>query len=294
MYTKVFRTAGQRMLSKIYLEITNVCNLNCQFCHKTSRAKRFLSDEEFKILLTKIEGKAKYLHFHLMGEPTLHPLLPKFIKSAKDKGFLPMITTNGTLLHKNSEALLSAHPHKVSISLHAPEANEAFASAGYLESCIAFSKQAAECGTVIALRLWNLGSGADNTKILDSLHTYFPGDWKELRNGASQRLADKIFLDWGKRFTWPDVSLPECSIDADRFCYGLRDQIGILSDGTVVPCCLDADANLALGNLFSSELEEILSSPRAKAIYNGFTGRRAVESFCRKCGYAHRFSKQKN
>ena len=279
------------VLNKIYLEITNVCNLDCTFCHKTTRTKKLMTEEEFDVLISKIEGKAKYLYFHLMGEPTLHPLLPEFIEKAKSKGFLPAITTNGSLLSKVEEKLLESLPHKVSISLHAPEANAAFSSEGYLDSCISFAKAAAERGTYIALRLWNLGSGADNSKILDFLRNSFPNEWVDIRGGSSQRIADKIFLEWGDRFAWPDPALPESDPDADLFCYGLRDQIGILVDGTVVPCCLDSDANLALGNLFSSELDDIISSPRAKAIYDGFTRRRATESLCRKCGYAKRFSK---
>ena len=98
------------MLDKIYLEITNVCNLDCTFCHKTARAKKLMSAQEFDLLIDKLAGKAKYLYFHLMGEPTLHPLLPHFIKTARDKGFLPMITTNGSLLREKGEALLSALP----------------------------------------------------------------------------------------------------------------------------------------------------------------------------------------
>ena len=279
------------MLDKIYLEITNVCNLDCSFCHKTARTKKLMTEEEFDSLLHKIEGKARYLFFHLMGEPTLHPLLPRFIEEARRKGFLPAITTNGSLLSEKGDALLASLPYKISISLHAPEANVAFSTDGYLQSCVSFAKEAAKRGCIIALRLWNLGSGADNSEILDFLHASFPDEWQDIRGGRSQRLCTRIFLEWGDRFEWPDPSLPECPPDSDLFCYGLRDQIGILADGTVVPCCLDADANLALGNLFTSELDEILSSPRAKAIYDGFTRRRAVESFCRKCGYARRFSK---
>lgn len=279
------------MLDRIYLEITNVCNLDCSFCHKTSRVKKFMSEAEFDILLGKIEGKSRYLFFHLMGEPTLHPKLPRFIEAARGKGFLPAVTTNGSLLSDRGEELIASHLYKISVSLHAPEANAAFASDGYLESCVSFAKRAAEQGCIVALRLWNLGSGADNSKILDFLHKSFPNEWRDIRGGSSQRLSARIFLEWGERFEWPDPSRPECAPDADMFCYGLRDQIGILADGTVVPCCLDADANLALGNLFSSELEEILASPRARAIYDGFTRRRAVESLCRKCGYAKRFSR---
>ena len=280
------------MLKKIYLEITNLCNLDCTFCHKTAREKKLMDVDEFDSLLRKIEGQAKYLYFHLMGEPILHPLLPRFIDAAREKGFLPAITTNGTLLSQAGASLLASLPYKISISLHAPEANAAFSTPDYLQTCIAFAKEAASRGCIIALRLWNLGSGSDNASILDFLHTAFPNEWSDIRNGNSQRLSERIFLEWGERFTWPDPALPECSPDADLFCYGLRDQIGILVDGTVVPCCLDADANLALGNLFSSELDEILASPRARAIYDGFTRRRAAESLCRKCGYARRFSRQ--
>ena len=279
------------MLDRIYLEITNVCNMNCSFCHKTKREKKLMLKEEFDALLEKIAGKAKYLYFHLMGEPTMHPYLSKYIKAAHEKGFLTAVTTNGSLLKAFGERLLSAKPYKVSVSLHAPEANSDFSSPKYLEECVDFAKKAGGSGCFVALRLWNLGTEADNSRVLDFLHKSFPGEWYDQRGGKSQRMSDKIFLEWGEHFEWPDPALPECNPDDDRFCHGLRDQIGVLVDGTVVPCCLDSDGNLALGNLFESELDEILSSPRAKAIYDGFTRRRAVEPLCRKCGYAKRFSK---
>ena len=279
------------MLDKIYLEITNVCNLDCTFCHKTTRAKKLMTEEEFDILISKLEGRARYIYFHLMGEPTLHPLLPTFIRRARERGFLPSITTNGSLLKKCADSLVSTPLHKVSISLHAPEANAAFSSEGYLESCVDFARRMAKEGTYVALRLWNLGSGADNSSILAFLRKEFPDEWRDIRGGRSQRLAERIFLEWGERFDWPDTEAEECDPDSDLFCYGLRDQVGILVDGTVVPCCLDADANVNLGNLYDMSLEDILSSPRARAIYDGFTKRRAVESFCRKCGYARRFSR---
>lgn len=279
------------MLDKVFLEITNICNLDCSFCHKTARAKKLMSEEEFNTLTDKLEGKTKYLYFHLMGEPTLHPLLPTFIRKAREKGFLPMITTNGSLLARCGSALLEDLPYKISISLHAPEANPAFSGEGYLDSCIDFAKNAAARGCIVALRLWNLGSDADNSSILERLHAEFPGEWGDVRGGSSQRLSDKLFLEWGERFDWPDTSAPESDPDSKIFCYGLRDQIGILVDGTVVPCCLDADGALALGNLFEGELDEILTSPRAKAIYDGFSRHRAAEELCRRCGYARRFSK---
>lgn len=280
------------MLDKIYLEITNICNLDCSFCHKTGRDKRIMTIEEFESLTDRLSGKARFLYFHLMGEPTLHPRLAEFIEIARKKGFLPMITTNGSLLCRVGEELLSSLPYKISISLHAPEANPAFVSDGYFDSCIAFARRAAAEGCIVALRLWNLGSDADNSGILERLHREFPGEWGDVRGGSSQRLAPKLFLEWGERFDWPDVEVDERDCEADIFCYGLRNQIGVLVDGTVVPCCLDADGEIALGNLFERELDEILDSPRAKAIYDGFSRHRAVEPLCRKCGYVKRFSKE--
>ena len=280
------------MLDRIYLEITNMCNMNCTFCHKTERKYKLMSREEFELVLGKIKGKAKHLYFHLMGEPTMHPYLSDYIKAARENGFLTAVTTNGSLLKTFGEKLISAKPYKVSVSLHAPGANPAFSSTDYLENCVDFAKKATQGGTFVALRLWNLGTEADNSETLEFLHKSFPGEWYNQRGGKSQRMSDRIFLEWGEHFEWPDPNLPQCDVNADRFCYGLRDQIGILVDGTVVPCCLDSDGNIALGNIFESDLDEILSSPRAKAIYDGFTRRRAVESLCRKCGYAKRFSKQ--
>lgn len=280
------------MIRKAYLEITNLCNLSCSFCHKTTRPPRTLTEAEFEALTDRLFG-IRHLYFHLMGEPTVHPLLPRFIDRAREKGFLPMLTTNGSLLSQKGESLLAHLPHKISISLHAPAANAAFADASYLPSCIDFARRAAERGCIVALRLWNLGSAQEksNAPILEALHTAFPGEWAPVRRGNGFVLADKLFLEWGEQFDWPDLSAPALPADAPLFCHGLRDQIGILSDGSVVPCCLDADGVLALGNLFEQSLSEILASPRARAIYDGFTRRHAAEELCRRCGYARRFAK---
>lgn len=281
------------MINKAYLEITNICNMSCSFCHKTQRSLRSMSKDEFDFLTDRLKGKIKYLYFHLMGEPTLHPDLPDFISSAKNKGFLPIITTNGSLLGKIGDNLLYDAPHKISISLHAPAANEAFADENYLINCIDFAKSAAKSGCYIAFRLWNLGGeGEDeNIRIIEKLKQSFPNEWTDIRNGFGKKLSDCIYLEFAEKFDWPDINLTEEN-QSDVFCYGLRDQIGILCDGTVVPCCLDADGNIPLGNLFETDLDSILNTKRAKNIYNGFSQRRAIEELCRKCGYAKKFSKK--
>lgn len=274
---------------KVYVEISNVCNLRCAFCPGTRRQKRTMTAEEFGLLLPKLRPYTDFLYFHLMGEPLCHPELANFLAMAAEQGFRVILTTNGTLLEKHRQQLLSAPAlHKVNISLHAFEANDlAVPFEEYLERCFAFGR-AAQGKVLTVYRLWNQG-GADsrNAEILEAMHRSFPGEWIKERLGA--RIGERIYLEYGDKFDWPDLSAPEGS---DRvFCYGLRDQLGVLCDGTVVPCCLDHEGDIPLGNLFREELGDILETPRAKAIYEGFSGSRASEALCRRCGYARRFQK---
>ena len=152
---------------------------------------------------------------------------------------------------------------------------------------MAFGK-AAEGKKLVSYRLWNSGGQESlNGQILDTLERWFPKPWVQERRGV--RIGQRIYLGYGDRFDWPDLQAQE-GTDA-VFCQGLRDQLGVLCDGTVVPCCLDHEGDLSLGNLLESSLETILDSPRAKAIYTGFSCGKATEELCRKCGYALRFKR---
>ena len=279
------------MLEKAYLEITNTCNMACDFCHGTCRVPREMSMAEFEALTDRLVGKIEYLYFHLMGEPLSHPLLPQFIVRAREKGFRPMLTTNGSLLGEVGEMLLQFPPHRISISLHAPAANRAFAQPSYLADVISYAERAAAGGTIVVLRLWNLGGEGEsgNDDILKALHAAFQGEW--VKNRAGYRLAERLYLEWDREFVWPDRDAEQMPEGSSLFCYALRNHVGVLVDGTVVPCCLDADGVMALGNLFESSLEQILQTPRARAIKEGFDCRRAVEPLCRTCGFAKRFTK---
>ena len=272
---------------KIYLEISNLCNLNCRFCPGTKRIPKAMTEEEFTCLLPKLKPWSDYLYFHLMGEPLCHPKLKTFLRLAGDAGFKVILTTNGTLLHRQKDVLLDAPGlHKVNISLHAFEANDLDVPfEEYLRRCLAFG-QSAEGNKLVIYRLWNQGGEEEkNQLILDALHQAFPGEWIESPRGI--RIGQRVFLEYGDKFDWPDLSAEDGGEAV--FCYGLRDQIGVLCDGTVVPCCLDHDGDIALGNLFTEDLSDILEKPRAKAIYEGFRNKKAAEELCRKCGYARRF-----
>ena len=269
---------------KIYLEITNRCNLRCSFCPGTSRPPAAMTGDQFAALLPRLRPWTDYLYFHLMGEPLCHPLLGDFLTMAGEAGFRVILTTNGTLLPRLQDTLLrSPALYKVNISLHAFEANDIpVPFSRYVEDCLAFGK-AAEGRLTVSYRLWNSG-GADalNGDILSAMERFFPPPWKEERLGP--RIGDRIYLQPGEKFDWPDLEAAEG--DGRLTCYGLRDQLGVLCDGTVVPCCLDHEGDIPLGNLFRQDMEDILSSPRAAAMLDGFSNGMAVEALCRRCGYA--------
>lgn len=276
-----------KRFNKIYLEISNVCNLSCSFCPGTGRSPRVMDEAEFSRLLPKLQPWTDFLYFHLMGEPLCHPQLELFLRLAQEAGFKVILTTNGTLVRQKQAMLLQAPGlHKINISLHAFEANDLQVPfATYLADCFAFGK-AAEGEKLVSYRLWN-GGGKDalNDQIVSTLAQYFPEPWVRERRGT--RIGQRVYLEYGDKFDWPDLSAPDGGDQV--FCYGLRDQLGVLCDGTVVPCCLDHEGDLALGNLFVQSMEEVLASDRAQAICSGFSHGKAAEELCRKCGYARRF-----
>lgn len=245
-----------------------------------------MSWEEFSLILDRLKGYTEYVYYHLMGEPLTHPLLPEFIAMAKEQGYRSIITTNGTLLEERGEALLSAGLHKVNLSIHSFEDGTEDSHRAYLLSCCRFATKAAKEGVIVVFRLWNQGSDEGKNLTAEAvLRSYFSDPWVIEHRGI--RLSDRIYLEYGKQFSWPDLSCED--MGSDVYCYGLKDQIGVLSDGTVVPCCLDHNGVLALGNILEQPLDEMLASPRAEAIRSGFQKRKATEELCRKCGYARRF-----
>ena len=314
------------MIDRCYIEITNTCNLNCDFCPKHHRRKRQLSAGEFNLLTDRVRGKVSFLYFHLMGEPLLHPLLPQFIRTANEKGFKTVLTSNGTLLHR-CLPLLESLPHKIQLSLHSHESNARGELAGYMQEVMQFSVLAAEKGTCMVLRLWNQGGrDKENEEVMRLIEQYVPKPWKERPDGF--RLSDHLYLEFDRKFEWPtagekseenlkDESEKESGDESEKnlkneseenlkeesekesenglgeksskkekkqlFCKALIKQIGVLSDGSLVPCCLDHDGDVVLGNLLHQSLEEILASPRAQALIEGFMHHTASEKLCQNC-----------
>ncbi len=272
--------------SRAYVEITTVCNRNCSFCPGTKRSHRFISLDEFALLCEKLRGITEYLYLHVMGEPLTHPELPRIVRTARDMGFKCAITTNGTLLSTRGEELLDSGLYKINISVHSFEDGSDERYYSYLADIADFASRSADAGILTVLRLWNEGyDEGRNIRTEDFFRERLPGEWKRGSRGA--RIRHKLHLEYGERFEWPDKEAKENG--GKVFCYGLFDHFGILCDGTVIPCCLDREGVISLGNAYTDDLCSILNSPRANAMREGFQKRCATEELCKKCGYATRF-----
>lgn len=287
------------LFKKIYIEVTNCCNLACSFCQHTNRPKRFMSTVVFAEILGKIRGYTGFISLHVLGEPLLHPDFAQLLAIAHHFGLKVNLTTNGTLLDQHRATLLSAPAlRQVSISLHSLAQVHQQAADLYLEEIVRFAREASRSTPLyISLRLWNLPNGNNeesfswNDWLLERLSTAFGVAAISAADLEAERgilLAPRVFLNPEQQFDWPHPSAPDRGLHG--YCRGLRDHLAILVDGTVVPCCLDAEGVLALGNILQEPLAAVLGGSRARQMHEGFGHQRLVEPLCRRCTYRQRFA----
>ncbi len=284
-----------KKFKKIYIEITNVCNMNCSFCIKTKRAKQFMNVEEFEKILKKIEGYTNLITLHVKGEPLIHPQLDIILSLCEKYNLVVNITTNGTLLKENINTIIDSKAiRQINISIHSIEQNNNLNEKEYLENIFTSVKQiTSKTNIIISYRLWNLKSIVENDKnssIIKSLENEY--NYNDLLNQSkiheSVKLENNIFLNQDKIFKWP--SMKENVISETGTCQGLRNQIAILVDGTVVPCCLDQDGDINLGNIFYETMEDILNKEKVKKIKQGFENNILEEELCKKCDFRTKFN----
>lgn len=287
-----------KRFKKVYIEITNVCNLRCNFCPITKRTPKFMSLEDFSSVLNKVKDFTDYIYLHLKGEPLFHPDLGLFLDLAYEYGLKVNLTTNGTLISKNKDLLLNKPSlRQINISLHSIEQNQWFNNQEeYIYEILSFIDQAEEDRVIIALRLWNLTDRKEdniikNKFILEKLESHFGLNYNLIDEFSKRRgikIRDRLYLNEDMEFVWPDID-NDYYYEESGFCYGLRDQLGILVDGTVVPCCLDGEGIINLGNIYNEDLEMILDKEVSQKIFDGFSNRKAYAELCKRCTYKNKF-----
>ncbi len=307
---------------RAYIEITNVCNLQCDFCPEVERPARRMSLPLFERAILEVQNLVDEVTFHVMGEPLAHPEFSKFVDVCAQQAMPIHLTTNGTLLEHagadgkpRAEVLLNPIFRQINFSLQSFPSNtrrsaedRAAQFESYLQHIFQFTQRALieRPDLYINFRLWNLGTDeADrdgNRKFLDPICREFDCD---LRGGPAEgvgranvgfrksyRVKGRLYVHFDSRFEWP--SLERAVLQTKGHCHALRSHFGILSDGTVVPCCLDKEAGIALGrineNCLPGELARLLANDRARRLREGFDRGELCEPLCQRCSFISRFS----
>lgn len=289
-----------KRFKRIYIEISNICNLSCAFCPESKRNALSMSTLQFEEILKQVTPFTDYIYLHIKGEPLLHPDLSSLLDLCESYQVHVNITTNGTLIKNVSEGLLGKKAiRQMNFSLHSFDeqpVSKTLTKEKYINDILAFIDHALDRTNILfSLRFWNHQkdeSETSNEEILKIIEDYYQIYFKieeKVESGRGIKLKERVFINQDYEFVWPSLNAKED--DGKGFCYGLRNQIGILSDGTVVPCCLDAEGDINLGNLFLTPFSQIIESERVQNIIDGFSQRIAVEELCRKCGFRQKFGK---
>lgn len=268
------------MYKKIYVEITNICNLNCSFCSKVNRKKEEMTPENFSIILDKIKPYTSYIYLHVKGEPLLHSKFDKLLEIAENKNFKINITTNGTLLPKQISTIIKNNCiRQINVSLHSN-----LESYNYIYNTIMSTKEIIDkTNIVFSYRLWNLkdDKNLQNRKIINTLENEFKIKITSEKNNI--KLRNNLYLNFDKEFNWPNLN--NHIYNEYGRCYGLKNHIAILVDGTIVPCCLDSDGIINLGNIFTNDLKEIINSNKYKTMLKEFQNNKKIEELCKHCDF---------
>lgn len=282
------------MFKKIYIEITNMCNLKCDFCIPCGREARMMSLIEFEEVIKKVCNYTKIVTLHVKGEPLLHKNLEGILDIIHKYNLQVNITTNGTLIKENLDILKNAKCIKqINFSLHSYNQNDHMSSL-YLKNI--FDCVSELDGITISYRLWNLEDIRNNdvnSYIISELENYYElNDLKgKLKLKNAFEINEHIYINQDIEFTWPSMK-GEKIIEKGK-CWALRKQIAILVDGTVVPCCLDNNGDIPLGNIFEEDLESILNKEKTKFIKDNFGNGKIVCDLCKTCGFLKRLENKR-
>lgn len=249
-----------------------------------------MSVEEFQIVINQIQPYTKYVYLHILGEPLSHPHLETFLTICEKANLQVNITTNGTLLARKVSKLCHPALRQLNVSVHSFPAHQ---QVNYVKEIMESADILAKHGIHVNFRLWSLTQQAlskDSQMLMKTMLDYYQCEYPtSIKRLQRIDLQAYIHLHFEEVFTWPSLQHPY--VGKQGRCLGMKQMFGILSDGRVVPCCLDSKAQCCLGNIFETPLSTILQSQRVQAIRDGFAKHKVVETLCQHCSYRLRFSK---
>ena len=269
---------------RIYIEIGNICNLSCLFCSKKDRTNKVMSVSEFKHVIKEVSPFTDHIYLHVLGEPLIHKDFKSILDICDINNIKCNITTNGTLIKDRFNIITESNSiRQINVSLHALAELTEFDRIIYLDNLIKLIRWNEESKKIyLSLRLW-----INNKELNDFIFDYFSKEFNKIVNKDTLRLTDKTFFSFDNEFEWP--SLDNEYISSRGRCLGTITHIGILANGDVTMCCLDANGVEVLGNIFKESLSDIINGSKFKAIHDGFLRNELVSELCRRCTYRKRF-----
>lgn len=277
------------MINRVYIEITNVCNLNCEFCHHTNRRIKVMSVDTFHRILLEVKEYTDFIYLHVQGEPLTHPQFDEILSVCDEEKVHVQLVTNGTFLNKHMDMIHHPCLRKVSISLQSVEYQNINVM-NYMDTVLKFALAASSLGhPYVELRFWRPKdeAGKNTNYCLNLIKRRY--EMVESGRKDNYRIMPNVYVDFDNAFDWPDLT--NQNVGTKGRCHGACDQIAILSNGSVVPCCLDADGAICFGNILITPLEEILNSGRYLKMVDGFKHNYVREPFCQKCTFRLRFNR---
>ena len=300
-------------MNAVYIEITNACNLSCSFCPcgkaaseaspiSLEKHRMFMSAELFERCIAESATVADNVYFHVLGEPTLHPDFGQFLKKLEKTPLKLNLTTNGTTIARVTQSILECPAvRQVNFSTHAYAELPRDAAMLHLQDVLDFCKtaNATRPDMYVNLRLWNVGDATSNswneTMLAKVGETFSKGIQISLQHFCSRHksfnVTGRIYLHQDSRFEWPAFPAAHDSPPIPGTCRALDTHVAILHDGRVVACCLDYSGQMTLGNIADQSLVEILSSPTAKSLREGFEKHELRHPLCQSCTFCKRFGK---
>lgn len=270
-----------RRFKKAYVEISDICGLSCSFCPSIKGKRGAMDLDLFEKICFELAGKCDRIALHLLGDPLKNPLLLQYLSIASRFNHQIEIVTSGFYLEKwDLKRLLSDPIVQFNLSLSAYTDPNNPKKETYLQKCLDLARLHQELQTSCFLNLRMHKSRLDHDLASEICKAFdIPYEFDKNRI----RLGKYLFLTLSKDFSWIDPLSK--AFNQQKICYGLISQIGFLSDGRVVPCCIDCEGRIELGDIKMQSLNEILSSSLARNIYDGFQKGIAYHLQCQICTY---------
>lgn len=293
-----------KQYQRIYIEISNLCNLKCSFCPEVVDNKKTMSPDFFANILEQVLPYTEEITLHILGEPLNHPNFLEILKRGEEKKASINLTTNGTLIKKyGAELIASPAIRQINFSLQSFTDNFPQSDcANYLNNILQFSNDAEKNRPKLFInyRLWDITQNSWS----ETENIFFKEICRHYQNNINPRVevgmikSKKIngshYFHFDSRFIWPLKTHPKetAPFDLTGFCYGGQKQLAICANGTVVPCCLDKDGQINLGNLGEQNFSSIRESKKLKLIIDHFNRGEVIEELCQRCNYRNRFNKK--